>query len=98
MTPHHFECKKSNRMKYDTQTKMVSYDSAHTRQNFHVTPNYDLCDLCPQLTLDLLFPTLTQNHITAHTAFPNELNQISIPHTSMTPSTTFHESHCNSQI
>ena len=42
----------SNRMKYDTQTKMVSYDSAHTRQNFHVTPNCDLCDLCPQLTFN----------------------------------------------
>ena len=43
---------KSNRMKYDTQTNMVSYDWAHTWQNFHVTPNCDLCDLCPQLTFD----------------------------------------------
>ena len=28
---------KTNRMKYDAKTKMVSYDSAHTRQNLHVT-------------------------------------------------------------
>ena len=43
---------KNHRMKYDTQTKMVSFDSAHTRQNFHGSPNCDLCDLRPQLTFD----------------------------------------------
>ena len=96
--PSPLRVQKSNRMKYDSQTKMVSYDSAHTRQNLHVTPNCDLCDLCPQLTFNYLFPTVTQNHKTVHTTFPNELNQISIPRTSMAPSTTFEESHCNSQI
>ena len=85
-------------MKYDTQIKMVSYDLAHTRQNLHMTPNRDLCDLCPQLTLDELFPTVTQYHKTAHTAFPNELDQISVSCTSMVPTTTFHDPHCNSQI
>ena len=43
---------KSNRMKYDTQIKMVPYDLAHTRQNLNVTPNNDLCNLCPQLTFN----------------------------------------------
>ena len=43
---------KTNRMKYDAKTKMVSYDSAHTRQNLHVTLYHDLCDLCPQLTFN----------------------------------------------
>ena len=43
---------KTNRMKYDTQTKMVSYDLAHTMKNLHVTPYHDLCDLCPQLTFN----------------------------------------------
>ena len=95
--PSSLRVQKTNRMKYDTQTKMVSYDSAHTRKNLHVTPYHDLCDLCPQLTFNY-FPTVTQNHKTAHTVFPNELNQISIPRTSMAPNTTFHESHCNSRI
>ena len=96
--PSPLRVQKSNRMKYDTQTKMVSYASAHTRQNLHMTPNCDLCDLCPQLTFDQLFPTAAQNHKTAHTAFPSELDQISIPQASIAPSTTFHESYCNSQI
>ena len=52
----------------------------------------------PTIDLRLAFSTVTQNHKTAHTAFPNELNQISILRTSMAPSTTFHESHSNSQI
>ena len=42
MTPHQI-----NRMKYDSQTKMVSYDLGHTRQNLHMTPAYDMCDFCP---------------------------------------------------
>ena len=96
--PSSLQVQKTNRMKYDTQTKMVSYDLAHTRKNLHVTPYHDLCDLCPQLTFNYLFPTVTQNHKTAHTVFPNDLNQISIPRLSMAPSTTFHESHCNSRI
>ena len=96
--PSSLRVQKTNRMKYDTQMKMVSYDSAHTRKNLHVTPYHDLCDLCPQLTFNELFPTVTQNHKTAHTLFPNDLNQISIPRTSIAPSTTFHESHCNSRI
>ena len=50
--PSSLRVQKSNGMKYDTQTKMVSYDSAHTQQNLHVTPNRDLCDLCPQLTFN----------------------------------------------
>ena len=96
--PSSFQVQKTNRMKYDTQKKMVSYDSPHTKKNLHVTPYHNLYDLCPQLTFNQLFPTVTQNHKTAHTVFPNELNQISIPHTSMAPNTTFHESHCNSRI
>ena len=96
--PLSLQVQKTNRMKYDSKTKMVSYDSAYTRQNLHVTPYHDLCDLCPQLTFNLFFPTVTQNHKTAHTVFPNELNEISIPCTSMAPNTTFHESHWNSQI
>ena len=43
---------KTNKMKYDTQTKVVSDDLAHTRKNLHVTPYHDLCDLCPQLTFN----------------------------------------------
>ena len=35
--PSSLPVQKNNRMKYDTQAKMVSYDSAHTRQNLHVT-------------------------------------------------------------
>ena len=37
MTPHHCE-----RMKYDNQTKMVSYDSGHTGQDLHVTPAHNM--------------------------------------------------------
>ena len=50
-----------------------------------MTPDCDLCDLCPQLTFDLLFPTVTQYHKTAHTVSPNELDQISLPWASMPP-------------
>ena len=40
---------------------------------------------------------MTQYHKTAHTVFPNELDQISVPRASIAP-TTFHDPHCNSQI
>ena len=43
---------KCNRRKYDTQTKMVSYDSGHSGYNQHMTPDCDLYDLCPQLTFN----------------------------------------------
>ena len=38
-----------------------------------MTPHCDLCDLCPQMTLDNLFANMTQYHKTAHTVSPNEL-------------------------
>ena len=63
-----------------------------------MTPDCDLCDPCPQLTFDQLFPTVTQYHKTAHTVSLNELDQISLPWASMAPSATFHEPHCRSQI
>ena len=50
--PLSLQVRKTNRMKYDAKTKMVSYDSAHTRENLNVTPYHDLCDLCPQLTFN----------------------------------------------
>ena len=53
--PSPLQVQKSNRMKNDTQMKMISYDSEHTKQNLHVTPNCDLCDLCPQFTFNF-FP------------------------------------------
>ena len=40
---------------------------------------------------------MTQYYKTAHTVFPNELHQISVPRASMAPSITFHDPHCNSQ-
>ena len=89
---------KSNKRKYDTQTKMVSYDSAHIGQNLHMTQDCDLCDLCPQIDLRLPFSPVTQYHKTTHTASPNELDQISLPQASMAPGTTFHDPHYHSQI
>ena len=50
--PSSLRVQKSNRMKYDTQTKMVSYDLAHTRQNLNMTQDCHACDLCPQFTFD----------------------------------------------
>ena len=51
MTPHLFDFK--NVTEGDTQTKMVS---SHMTQDIlgktHMTPNYNMCDLCPQLTVD----------------------------------------------
>ena len=55
-----------------------------------MTPDCNMCDLCPQLTFDELFADVTQYHKTAHTVSPNELDQISLPHASMPPMTTFH--------
>ena len=63
-----------------------------------MTPNYDLCDLYPQLTFDYLFPPVTQYHKTAHTVSPNELDQISLLWKSMALGTTFHVPHCQSNI
>ena len=63
-----------------------------------MTPDCDLCDLCPQLTFDYLYPPVTQYHKTAQTVSPNELDQISLPQTSKAPGTTFHDPHCHSQI
>ena len=50
--PSPIQVQEFNKMKYDTQTKMVSYDLGHVRQNPHMTPDCDLCDLCPQLTFN----------------------------------------------
>ena len=77
---------------------MVSYDSAHIMKKLHMTPDCDLCDLCPQLNFDYLFPPVTQYHKTAHTVSPNELDQISLPQASMAPGTSFHEPYFHSQI
>ena len=63
-----------------------------------MTPDIDLCDLCPQLTLNLLFPTVTQHHKTAHTVSPNELDQISLPWASMPPSATLPDPHYHCRI
>ena len=41
---------------------------------------------------------MTQYYKTAHTAFPNELDQISLPCASMTHATTFHDPHCHGYI
>ena len=62
-----------------------------------MTPDCGLCDLCPQLTINELFPTVTQNHKTAHTVSPNGLDQISLPRASMPPMTSFYNSqfHCS---
>ena len=62
-----------------------------------MTQDHDLCDLSPQLTFNYLFPTVAPYHKTAHTASPNELDQISLPQASMSPTTTFHDPHCHSQ-
>ena len=48
-------------------------------------------------SLTNFFP-LTQYHKTAHTASPNELDQILLPQSSMAPSTTFYYPHFYSQI
>ena len=77
---------------------MVLYDLGHTGYNPHITPDCDPCDLCPQLTLDLFFPTVTQYHKTAHTVSPNELDQILLPQASMPTSVTLHDPHYHSQI
>ena len=50
--PSPLQVQNRNRQKYDTQTKMVSYDWGHTGQNPDMTSDCDLCDLCPQLTFD----------------------------------------------
>ena len=62
-----------------------------------MTPDCGLCDLCPQLTVNELFPTVTQNHKTAHAVSPNGLDQISLPQPSMPSMTSFHNSqfHCS---
>ena len=53
--PSPLEEQKSNKMKYDTQTKMVSYDLRHIRKNPHMTPDCDLCELPPTIDLRLTF-------------------------------------------
>ena len=50
--PSPLRVQKSDKMKYDTQTKMVSCDSGHVRQDPHMTPDCDQCYLHPQLTFD----------------------------------------------
>ena len=67
-----------------------------------VKPSYEprLWPVWPLPTIDLQLPfsPVTQYHKTAHTASPNELDQISLPPASMAPGTTFHDPHCHSQI
>ena len=91
------QLQKCNRRKYDTQTKMVSCDLGILGKT-HATPDCDLCDLCPQLTFDQLFPTVTQYHKTAPTVSPNELDQISLSWALMPPVTTFHHPQLNCSI
>ena len=61
MTPHHFKGKNA------TEGNMIPKQKwSHITQHLHMTPDHDLCDLCPQLTFDYLFPPVTQYHKTAH--------------------------------
>ena len=92
---------KWNRGKYDTQTKMVSYDLGHTR----LTPSYDpklwhvspLPTIHPRLTFLPIWLVSTACHKIAHIVSPNHLGQISVPRASMPLLTSFHHSqfHCS---
>ena len=94
MTPHHFECKDATEGNMIPKQKW-SHMTWDILGKTHMTSDRDLCDLCPKLTFNELFPTVTQYHKTAHTVSPYELGQISLPQASMAPSATFHDPCCH---
>ena len=93
--------KKCNRRKYDTQTKMVSYDSGHTGWNLY---DSRLWPAWPLPTIDLwwtfwpIWPGTAACDKIARTVSPNHLGQILLPLASMPLMTPFHHSQFHGSI
>ena len=100
--PSPLQVQKSNRMKYDTQTKWVSSHLAIVRFKTDMTLKISLVSPVFAISLRLTFlqyhlSTEKHNKI-ACTVSPNQLYQISLPCASMPHKTPFHHSHLDCSI